>query len=90
MIWTTAPSGDIEPNGSKKYAVMRVKRDMQFDLSRRLSDADQRFTVTHEMVHLRRFADGDPQWSDEGSTNAGANRLIRKKHRWLEWLAIEH
>jgi hypothetical protein len=81
--------GDIEPNRAAKTAVMRIMHEKGSDLPRRLALADQRFTVVHEMVHLRRFADGDPGWGNEIATNTEANRLVRKQRRWLEWLAIE-
>lgn len=81
--------GDVEPDRSTKAAVIRVMDENESDLTGRLARADQRYTVVHEMVHLRRFASGDPNWRNEGTTNTEANRVIRKHHRWLEWLAIE-
>jgi hypothetical protein len=81
--------GDVEPNRTSKTAVIRLMDENQSDLAGRLARADQRYTVVHEMVHLRRFTDGDLKWRNEGTTNAEANRLIRKHRRWLEWLAIE-
>jgi len=81
--------GDVEPILKTRTAVIRVMVEHESDLSGRLAKADQRFTIVHEMVHLRRFANGDPKWGSEGTTNTEANKLIRKNHRWLEWLVVE-
>jgi hypothetical protein len=81
--------GDIEPNLAAKTAVLRVMRTSDSDLSRRRARAEQRLTIVHEMVHLRRFADQDPGWGTEFATNARAGALVREHRRWFEQLAIE-
>jgi hypothetical protein len=81
--------GDIEPNLKSKTAVLRVMRTGDSDLSGRRALAEQRLTIIHEMVHLRRFADGDTRWGSEYATNLRAGELVRKHRRWFEQLAIE-
>jgi hypothetical protein len=81
--------GDIEPDIQTKTAVMRILRESESDLRGRLARAEQRNTIAHEMVHLRNFAKGDPNWRTEGSTNSQTAHLIIKHRRWFEMLALE-
>jgi hypothetical protein len=82
--------GDIEPHFETKSAVLRIRRESDSDLPTRLARADQRLTVAHEMVHLRRFADGNPKWGNENTTTAETGELLRKHRRWRELSVVEH
>ena len=81
--------GDIKPDIQTKTAAMRVLRESDSDLRGRLARAEQHNTIAHEMVHLRNYAKGDPNWRKEGSTNAQTAQLIVKHRRWFEMLALE-
>jgi hypothetical protein len=81
--------GDITVDATTRTAVLRVMREQDSDLSGRMAQAEQRFTIVHEMVHLRHFVDRDPAWANEMTTNLEAARLVHKHKRRLEMLAIE-
>jgi hypothetical protein len=84
-----ATLGDIEPNRGTKTVVMRLRHESESDLSGRLAQSEQRNTILHEMVHLRKFANEDPDWDNESAVDAELDRLIRKHRRWFEMLAHE-
>ena len=81
--------GDIEPDFRTKTAVMRILRESESDLHGRTARAEQRNTIAHEMVHLRNYAKGDPNWRTEGATNSQTAKLIVKNRLWFEMLALE-
>jgi hypothetical protein len=81
--------GDIEPNGQTRTAVLRVRSEADSDLSSRLTRADQRLTIAHEMVHLRRFASGDPRWGNEHATTLQTGELLHRHGRRWELSAVE-
>jgi hypothetical protein len=83
-------AGDIEPHFERKTAVLRLLQEEDSDLSPRMAKADQRLTIAHEMVHLRKFAAKDPQWGNERAVNTEAFQLVKKFHRWHEILAIDN
>lgn len=84
-----ATLGDIEPNRQSKTAVMRVRLASESDLKGRLAISEQRNTILHEMVHLYKFANYDPQWGNETEVDRDVDNLIRKHRRWFERLAHE-
>lgn len=84
-----ATLGDIEPNRQTKTAVMRVRHESESDLRGRLAQSEQRNTILHEMVHLRKFANEDPNWGHESMVDADVDHLIHKHQRWFEMLAHE-
>lgn len=81
--------GDIEPRREDKTAVLRVLRQQDSDLSKRLALAEQRLTVLHEMVHLRKFVTGEGNWRAEFEVDQEAGEWVRRHRRWRESLAIE-
>ena len=81
--------GDIEPDIQTKTATMRILRESESGLRGRLARAEQRHTIAHEMVHLRNYANGNPNWQNEGPTNSQTASLILKHRRWFEMLALE-
>jgi hypothetical protein len=81
--------GDIELKSETKTAVMRIRRESESDLRGRLAQSEQRNTILHEMVHLRKFANNDPQWFKECAVDLEVDQLIRKHRRWFEMLAHE-
>jgi hypothetical protein len=81
--------GDIEPDRSRRSAVMRVRHAHESDLRGRYATSEMNNTILHEMVHLRLFADGDPEWGNEAVISEEAGRLIRTRRRWLEMLTYE-
>jgi hypothetical protein len=84
-----ATLGDVEPERESKTAVMRLRHASESDLSGRLAQSEQRNTILHEMVHLRKFASHDAKWGNEAAVDREVDRLIRKHHRWFEMLAHE-
>lgn len=84
-----ATLGDIEPDLSSRTAVMRLRRVGDSDLRGRLAASEQRNTVLHEMVHLRKFSSREGDWWKESAVDEEVRRLIRKHNRWFESLAHE-
>jgi hypothetical protein len=80
--------GDIDINAGDKRATIRILREQDSDMSRRLARADQQLTLVHELVHLKRMVDGDA-WDDEAATVAQTTALVRFHRRWHEAAAIE-
>lgn len=81
--------GDIDINNRSKIAVVRLMRVQDSDLPRRLARAEQRFTIAHELVHLRLYVNGNPHWQEEAAVDAATISLMRKNGRWSELLALE-
>lgn len=81
--------GDIEPRLETRTAVLRVLRQADSDLPPWRARSDQRLTIAHEMVHLRRFASGDPTWANERATTLATGELLRKHRRRIELRAAE-
>lgn len=84
-----ATLGDIEPDRKTKTAVMRLRHESESDLRGRLAQSEQRNTILHEMVHLRKFAANEPDWRNEVAVDLELDTLIRKHRRWFEMLAHE-
>jgi hypothetical protein len=82
--------GEIEIYEPAKTAIIHVMRVEDSDLSRRLARAEQRFTIAHELMHLRLYADNDPNWRDEKAVDTAVISLMRRRGRWNELLAVEH
>ena len=80
--------GDIDVDVRDKTAAIRILREQDSELSRRLARADQQLTLVHELVHLRRMVDGDA-WHNEAATVAQTAALVRFHRRWREAAAIE-
>jgi hypothetical protein len=80
--------GDIEPR-SEKTAVLRVMRHQDSNLSPRLALAEQRLTLIHEMVHLRKFVTNDGNWRSEVEVDTEVIEWVRRHRRWRESLLIE-
>jgi hypothetical protein len=81
--------GDIEPHESTHTATLRILREQDLVLPKHLALAEQRLTIIHEMVHLRKFAYRDGNWRSEVETNMEAGEWVRRHRRWREALAIE-
>ena len=79
-----ATLGDIALDRKNKTAVMRVRHESESDLRRRLAQSEQRNTILHEMVHLRKFAGEDSDWANESAVDREVDQLIRKHRRWFE------
>ena len=80
--------GDIDIEVRDKTATIRILREQDSEMSRRLARADQQLTLVHELVHLKRMVDGDA-WHNEAATVAQTAALIRFHRRWREAAAIE-
>ena len=81
---------DIETDTATKTAFIRVLREEDSDLPRRLARADQQVTIAHEMVHLSKLVRlGQSSWQDESATNAETDALLRVHHCWRELLVVE-
>ena len=80
--------GDIGIEVRDKTATIRILREQDSDMSRRLARADQQLTLVHELVHLKRMVDGDA-WRNEAATVAQTTALVRFHRRWREAAAIE-
>ena len=85
-----ATLGDIKPDLKSRTAVMRLRRVSESDLRGRLALSEQRNTVLHEMVHLRKFSAREFDWWKESAVDEEVRRLIRKHNRWFESLAHEN
>ena len=55
--------GDIELKLETRTAVLRVLRQADSNVPKWQARSDQRVTIAVEMVHLRKFASGDPKWA---------------------------
>ena len=80
--------GDIDIQACNKTATIRILREQDSDLSRRLARADQQLTLVHELVHLRRMVDGE-DWHNEAATVAQTTALVSLHHRRREAAALE-
>lgn len=80
--------GEMDIAARDKMATIRILREQDSDLPRRLARADQQLTLVHELVHLKRMVDGDA-WHNEAETVAQTTALVRSHHRWREAAAIE-
>ncbi|HZT40266.1 MAG TPA: hypothetical protein VFA28_20410 [Bryobacteraceae bacterium] len=81
---------DIETDVRSRTAVIRVLREEDSDLPKRLARADQQVTIAHEMVHLSKLVRlGESFWQDESATNAETDALLRQHHCWRELLVVE-
>jgi hypothetical protein len=80
--------GDIDIKVCDKRATIRILREQDSDMSRRLARADQQLTLVHELVHLKRMVDGEA-WHNEAATVAQTTALVRFHRRWREAAAIE-
>jgi len=82
--------GDIAPNLETKSAVIRILREQDYHLPIRSARADQRLTVAHEMVHLKRFVYPEPvSWTDEGATDRETFEVLQQHSRWRELSVLE-
>ncbi len=82
--------GDIEIDELSKTAVVHLMRVEDSDLSPQLARAEQRFTIAHELMHLRLYVNKNPNWRNEGTVDITVISLMRNKGRWTDLLAIEH
>jgi hypothetical protein len=80
--------GDIDIHAREKTATIRILRERDSELPRRLARADQQLTLVHELVHLRRMVDGEA-WHNEAATVAQTTELVRFLRRKREAAAIE-
>ena len=80
--------GDIDIEVRNKTAIIRILREQDSEMPRRLARADQQLTLVHELVHLKRMVDGDA-WHNEAATVAQTTELVRLHRRWREAAAIE-
>jgi len=80
--------GDIDIQVGNKTATIRILREQDSEMPRRLARADQQLTLVHELVHLKRMVDGDA-WHNEAATVAQTTELVRLHRRWREAAAIE-
>jgi hypothetical protein len=80
--------GDIDIKVGDKRATIRILREQDSDMSRRVARADQQLTLVHELVHLKRMVDGEA-WDNEAATVAQTTALVRFHRRWREAGAIE-
>ena len=80
--------GDIDIEVRNKTATIRILREQDSEMPRRLARADQQLTLVHELVHLKRMVDGDA-WHNEAATVAQTTELVRLHRRWREAAAIE-
>lgn len=81
--------GDVEPQRLTRVATIRLLREEESPLPRRLARAEQLVTLVHEMVHLRKYVNNDGNWRSEGETDREAGEWIRGKRRWREALVVE-
>ena len=81
--------GDIDIDDRSKKAVVRLMRVEDSDLPRRLARAEQRFTIAHELMHLRLFVAKDPNWRNERVVDTATISLMQKNGRRHELLAVE-
>jgi hypothetical protein len=80
--------GDIDIEVHNKTATIRILREQDSEMPRRLARSDQQLTLVHELVHLKRMVDGDA-WHNEAATVAQTTELIRLHRRRREAAAIE-
>jgi hypothetical protein len=80
--------GDIDIKARDKTAAIRILREQDSELPRRLARADQQLTLVHELVHLRRMVDGEA-WHNEAAAVAQTTELVRFLRRSREAAAIE-
>lgn len=81
--------GEIDVDAAARRARIRVLDPADSDLPAKLARADQHLTVVHELVHLRRLANGEKDWRDEATTVAQTVTLVRGLNRRPEIAAIE-
>jgi hypothetical protein len=82
--------GHIDTDELTRTAVIRVLHARDSDLPLEQARADQKLTIAHEMVHLKRLVcDRSPDWRDEASTNEQTVRLLRKHRRLMELSVLE-
>jgi hypothetical protein len=80
--------GDIDIEVHNKTATIRILREQDSEMPRRLARSDQQLTLVHELVHLKRMVDGDA-WHNEAATVAQTTELILLHRRRREAAAIE-
>jgi hypothetical protein len=80
--------GDIDIKDRDKTATIRILREQDSEMPRRLARADQQLTLVHELVHLRRMVDGEA-WHNEAATITQTTELVRFLRRKREAAAIE-
>ena len=80
--------GEMDIVAQEKSVTIRILREQDSDLPRRLARADQQLTLVHRLVHLKRMVNGDA-WHNEAETVAQTTALVRSHHRWREAAAIE-
>jgi len=82
--------GDITWDVRTKSARIRVLREEDYDLPRRLARRDQEATVVHELVHLRRAISPDMKSThDEEDVMVETGGLLRRNHNWLSLAVME-
>ena len=81
--------GDIDIDHRSKKAVIRLMRVEDSDLPRRLARAEQRYTIAHELMHLRLYVNNDPNWRNEKVVDTATISVMQKKGRRQELLALE-
>src|SRR4029077_3436739 len=80
--------GDIDIEVRDKASTIRILREQDSEMPRRLARADQQLTLVHELVHLKRMVDGCA-WHNEAAKVARTRELARPHRRWREAAAIE-
>jgi hypothetical protein len=81
--------GDIDIDDPSKTVTVRLMRIEDSDLPRRLAVADQKFTIAHELMHLRLYVNRNPQWRDEKVVDTATISVMRSHRRWNELRAVE-
>jgi hypothetical protein len=81
--------GDVDADARTHIAVIRILRENDYRVGRRAARADQKLTIAHEMMHLRRLESGDPDWQEENGTVALTFSALQVRGRWRELLVAE-
>jgi len=82
--------GDITWDIQTKSAQIRVLREEDYDLARRVARRDQYGTVVHELVHLRRAVSSDPRsFNEKEIAMAETSELLRRNHNWISRAVME-
>jgi len=82
--------GDITWDVATKSARIRVLREEDYDLPRRLARRDQEGTIVHELVHLRYALSPDMKLAhDEEVVMVATTDLLRRNHNWLSLAVME-
>ena len=81
--------GHIDADRGARTAVIRLLREEEYRFPIREARSDQKLTIAHEMMHLRRLESGDPDWQEENGTVEQTYKALRSHRRWRELLVAE-